>query len=85
MWFKLIVIVSISSMFIFYGIIWYRNGLASKERYDFKEDFKYSFLTIHRKYESYFNWKDSTPRRIMPVMIIIGGVGMLVYGLIKIL
>jgi hypothetical protein len=85
MWIKLIIIVSISSLFISYGMLWYRKGLSSKKPYDSKEDFKYSFLTPHWKYSNYYNWNDSTPRRIVPVMLILGGIGILVVGLIKIL
>jgi hypothetical protein len=85
MWLGLIIVVSISSLFISYGILWYRKGLSSEERYSFKEDFQYSFLTPHWKYSNYFNWNDSKPRKIVPVMLIFGGIGMLVVGLVKIL
>lgn len=85
MWFKLIGIVSTSLLFISYGLIWYRKSLSSEEPYDFKEDFKYTFLTIHRKYSNHFNWNESKPRRIAPIMIIVGGIGILVVGLVKIL
>ena len=85
MWLKLIILFLISSFFIFYGAVWFRRSISSKEHYDFKEDFKYSFLTLHWKYANYYNWNDSKPRRIVPVMIILGGIGMLIVGLIKIL
>ena len=85
MWFKLIGIVFISSIFISYGLIWYRKSLSSADHYNFKEDFKYSFLTLHRSYSNYFNMNDDKPRKIVPVMVILGGIGTLVVGLIKIL
>ena len=85
MWFKLIGIVSTSLIFISYGILWYRKGLSSKAQYDFKEDFKHSFLTPHSPYSSHFNLNDSKPRRIGPFMVILGGIGILVVGLIKII
>lgn len=83
MWFKLILLVSISLVIISYGVLWYRKSLTSDDRYDFKEDFKRSFLTPHLKYSGFFN--DSKPRRIVPAMIILGGIGILAVGLIKIL
>ena len=85
MWFKLIGTVCISAIFISYGILWYRKSLSSEEHYDFKEDFKHSFLTPHWTYSNHFNFNDSTPRRIAPVIMILGGIGILVVGLIKIL
>ena len=83
MWLKLILLVSIWLIIIAYGVSWFRKSFSSENRYDFKEDFKRSFLTPHWKYSGFFN--DSEPRRIVPVIIILGGIGILVIGLIKIL
>jgi len=83
MWIKLIVLISISSIIISFGIIWYRKSFSSEDHYDFKEDFKRSFLSLHWKYSGFFN--DAKPRRIVPSIIILGGVGILIVGLNKIL
>jgi hypothetical protein len=85
MWFKLIGIVSVALIFIIDGIICYRRSLSSDVQYDFKEDFKHSFLTLHRRHSSHHNYDKSRPRRIVPVMFIVGGIGFLIVGLIKIL
>ena len=82
MWIKLIGIISTSLIFISYGILWYRKSLSSEQPYDFKEDFKHSFLTPHRPYSNHLNFNE--PRRIAPVMVIIAGIVILVVGLIKI-
>jgi hypothetical protein len=83
MFVKLIVIFSISSAFIFYGVSWFRKGVNSDECYDFKDDLKHSFLTLHGKYSGFFN--DGKPRRIIPAMLIVGGGVILIVGLINIL
>ena len=83
MWLKLFLLVSISLIFISIGILWYRKSFSSEDRYDFKEDFKRSFLTPHLKYSGFFN--DGKPRRIVPAIMILGGIGILAVGLIKIL
>ena len=83
--FKLLVIISISSIFIFHGVAWYRKGLSCKEPYDFKEDFKHSFLTPYWGNASYFGKNDRKPRKIFPVIYIVGGIGILIVGLIQIL
>ncbi len=83
MWIRPIVIIIISSIFIFSGILWFRKSLASKDYYDFKKDFKHTFLTPHLKHSSHHN--DNKHARIVPIMIILGGIGILVVGLIKIL
>jgi len=72
-----------SLIFISYGVHWYRKSLSSVDRYDFKEDFINSFLTPHWKYSRYLD--DSKPRRIVPALFILGGIGILAVGLIKIL
>ena len=83
MWFKIILLVSISLITISYGILWYRKSFSTEDRYDFKEDFKRSFLMPHWKYSGFYN--DGKPRRIVPAIIILGGIGILVVGLTKIL
>jgi hypothetical protein len=83
MWLRLIVLISISLIFISSGVIWFRKSLSSAAHYDFKEDFKHTFLTPHLKHSSHHN--DNKHARIVPVMTILGGIGILVVGLIKIL
>lgn len=80
---RLVVLISISSIFISSGILWYRKSLSSEDRYDSKEDFKHTFLTPHWTYSAHLN--DGKPRRIAPVIAILIGIGILVVGLIKIL
>lgn len=83
MWLRLIVLISISSIFISSGILWFRKSLSSADSYDFKEDFMHTFLTPHWKYSNHLN--DGKPRRIAPVIAILIGMGILVVGLIKVL
>ena len=83
--FKLLVIISISSIFIFHGVAWYRKGLSCKEAYDFKEDFKQSFLTPYWGNASHLSKDDSKPRKIFPVIYIVGGIGILIIGFVQIL
>ena len=85
MWLKLIIIVSISIIFIFYGVLWFIKSLYSKVRYDFKEDIKYSFMTPHWSYSGFFNFDETRPRRVVPAMLVLGGIGILVVGLLKII
>jgi hypothetical protein len=80
---RLLVLISISSIFIFSGILWLRKSLSSADSYDFKEDVKHTFLTPHWTYSNHFN--DGKPRRIAPVIAILIGMGILVVGLIKVL
>lgn len=81
-WLKLIILISIASVFIVRGLLWFRESMTPEENYDFWEDFKDSFLTLHWKYSDYLN--DGQPRRIVPIMMILGGVGILVIGIVKI-
>jgi hypothetical protein len=83
MWFKLLLLICISLIFISYGALWLRKSLSSGDRYNFKEDIKHCFLTPRWKYSGYIN--DGKPRRIAPAIIILGGIAILVVGLIKIL
>jgi len=83
--FKLLVIIAISSIFIFHGLAWYRKGLSSKEPYDFKEDFKASFFTPYWSNATHLKMNDGKPRKIFPIMYILGGIGILIVGLFKIL
>jgi hypothetical protein len=85
MWIKLVIIFSVSFLLIFYGVLWFGKSLSSKVRYDFKEDIKYSFITPHWSYSGFFNFDANRPRRIVPVMLVLGGVGILVVGLFKII
>jgi hypothetical protein len=55
---------------------------CNPELYDFKEDFKHTFLTPHWKYTNHLN--DGKPRRIAPVIAILIGMGILVVGFIKV-
>jgi hypothetical protein len=83
MWLRLIGIISISSIFISYGVLTYRKSLSSDDEYDFKADFKHTFLTPHWKHSSHHN--DNKHKRIFPAMMVIGGIGILVVGLIAVL
>ena len=80
---KLFLLICISLAFVSCGALWYRRSLSSGDRYDYKEDAKHSFLTPHWNYSGYVN--DGKPRRIVPVMIILGGIAILIVGLIKML
>lgn len=82
MWFKSIILIFISITFISCGILWFRKSLSSSEAYNFKEDFKYTFVMYHWKYSGHHN--PGTHRRIIPVMMIIGGIGIIAVGVIKI-
>lgn len=83
MWLKLIILISISLAIVSYGVLWFRKSLSSEIRYSFKEDFKRSFLTPHWSYSAFFN--DGKPRRIVPAIVVIAGIGILAVGLIKLL
>ena len=83
MWFKIIILITLSSVMILYGVLWYIKSFSSNDRYDFKEDFRRSFLTPHWTYEAFFN--DDKPRRIVPIIMILGGIVILIVGLIKII
>jgi hypothetical protein len=83
MWFKLLLLVCISSTFISYGALWYRKSLSSEDRYDLTEDARRSFLAPRWKYSSHAS--DGKPRRIVPAMIILGGIAILAVGLMKML
>lgn len=80
---KLIVLISISTIFISCGVFGYKKSLSSSEGYNFIKDFKHTFITPHWRYSSHHN--DGNQRRIVPVMMIIGGVGIMVVGLIRVL
>ncbi len=83
MWFKLILLISISLIFVSYGVLWYGKSVNFGARYDFKEDFKHTFFTPHGTYSGFFN--DGKPRRIVPALLVLGGIIILAVGLIKIL
>lgn len=83
MWIKLILLILVSCVIILYGMNLYKRGLTSSAPYDFKEDFKHTFFTPHLKYSSHL--KDDKPRKIAPVVLILGGVGILAVGILKIL
>ena len=80
---KLFLLICISLAFVSCGALWHRRAPSSGDRYDYKEDAKHSLLTPHWKYSGYIN--DGKPRRIVPVMIILGGIAILIVGLIKML
>jgi hypothetical protein len=80
---KIIIILFVSSIFIFYGVLWFSKSLSSKVRYDFKEDIKYTFFTPHWKYSGFFNFDENRPRRIVPVLMIVSGIVILTLGLCK--
>ncbi|MBP6948650.1 MAG: hypothetical protein KBC41_00490 [Candidatus Pacebacteria bacterium] len=78
---QVFVLFFVSSVFIFYGIIWLRNSIRSNKDYDFKNDVKRTFLKPHWKYSSFLN--DNNTGRIAPIVIIIGGFSILIIGLMK--
>ena len=81
MWIKLCILISISVTMITYGIFWLMKSFYSKNCYDFTEDFRKSFLVVHWSYAGFFN--DKKPRRIIPILLIIGGLGVLGLELIR--
>ena len=83
MWVKLIIVLSISFLFIFYGILFFIKSHTAQVRYDFKEDLKSSFFKVHLKYTDFFNFDENKPRRIVPVILVLGGIGILTLGLYK--
>jgi hypothetical protein len=80
---KLAVLIVVSAIAISFGVAWYRRGLAAEQPYDFREDFKHTFITPHLDYSGYLN--DGKPRRIAPMIVILGGVGLLVWGAVRFL
>lgn len=78
---KLIFLIFFSWVMVLYGVIWYRRGLSADDPYDLKEDFKHTFLRLRGSYSG--SLEDGKPRKIAPVILIIGGIGVLVIGLIK--
>jgi hypothetical protein len=83
MWIKITILISFSLAMIAYGIFWFSKSFSLENRYDFNEDLKKSFFSIHWKNEGFFN--DNRPRRIIPIMLILGGIGILCLGLIKVI
>jgi hypothetical protein len=53
MWIKLIILISFSLAMIAYGIFWLSKSFSLENRYDFNEDLKKIFFTIHGKYEGF--------------------------------
>lgn len=84
MWAKLICLFLISCSLIFYGASWFRDSISSDKQYNFKDDFKHTFLTLHSTYSNFLR-SEGKPQKIAPIMIIISGLGILVAGLVKIL
>jgi hypothetical protein len=84
MWTKLICLILISCSLITYGVFWYRKDNPSNEQYNFKDDFKHTFLTPHWTYSDFLQSEDNH-QKIAPILIILGGLVILVIGLIKIL
>lgn len=76
---KTIILISFATALIGFGVIWFQKSLSGDEPYDFREDFRHSFLTPHWTYSAFLN--DGKPRRIAPTILIIGGLGLLVVSL----
>ena len=85
MWIKFVIIFSTTLLLISFGVVWFGKSLSSKVRYHFKEDIKYSFITPHWSYSGFFNFDESRPRRIVPALLVLGGIGIMAVGLLKII
>ncbi|MEL6548289.1 MAG: hypothetical protein AAFQ82_26935 [Myxococcota bacterium] len=60
------------------GYAWLRASAEHPEPYSFREDFRHTFLTVHRKYSGHHN--DGGNRRIVPIMLMLAGPFILLVG-----
>ena len=70
---------ALASAVLVWGAVWLRRSVASGVRYELGEDLRHTFLTPHRSYSAFFN--DGRPRRIVPMILMISGAALLVWGL----